>query len=176
MKIINHCASEWKPVTSSQVFNGATNAAICFRASKRTYAHLKKAGLEVRGKSPLPFMAAQHLPWVHLVLPMVKAWRNSRWIHMSWVWNELMSEIWFLLVIWVEVQNKEKHLVELIVSKGEGHTPAPSQQEPVTTFGHGHTQRTALNRTSSWKVKSKQLSISDFAKLGQDCRAHFFLR
>lgn len=52
MEMINHCTSEGKPMTSSQVFNRATNRAICFRASKGTWAHLKKLALGW-GRNPL---------------------------------------------------------------------------------------------------------------------------
>lgn len=76
---------------------------------------------------------------------------------------------------WVEVQDREQHSAELPFSKGEGRTAAPRQQESVTTFRHSPRQETALDGTRSWKVKSKQLAISDFAKLGQDCRARYFL-
>jgi len=58
-------------------------------------------------------------------------------------------EVWFLLVTWVEAQDKKQHLAELIVSRGEGHTPVPSLQEPVTTFRHGPRQDAAFKGTRS---------------------------
>lgn len=168
MKIISHCASEGKPVISSQVFNRATNGAICFRASKRTWAHLKELALRwVR--NPLFPLWVPNIFHKHI---WYFPWSRQDEIADGSTW----PEAWFLLVIWVEVQDKEQHLAELTVSEGEGHTPALSQQESVTTFRHSPRQETALDGTRSWKVKSKQSAISDFAKLGQDFRACYFLR
>lgn len=120
-------------------------------------------------------MGTQHGPWAHLGLPMVEAGWSTRWIHMN---REMIIPTGItipLLATWVEVQDREQHSAELPVSKGEGQTPAPRQQESVTTFRHSPRQETALDGTRSWKVKSKQLAISDFAKLGQDYRACYFL-
>lgn len=130
-----------------------------FQSFKGDMSSSQKAGLGVREKSPLPLwapnMVYEHIwdfPWPK----QDETADGSTWT-------------------WVEVQDREQHSAELPFSKGEGRTAAPRQQESVTTFRHSPRQETAPDGTRSLKVKSKQLAISDFAKLGQDCRARYFL-
>lgn len=116
MNIVNHCASEGKPATSSQVFN-TVNRAICFRASKRTRAHLRKLALRwVRNLA---------LRWVRN--PLFPLWVLNIFHKCIWYFpwskhNETADgstwlEAWFLLVTWVYMQSKSKEqsLAELTV-------------------------------------------------------------
>lgn len=164
MEMINHCTSEGKPMTSSQVFNRATNRAICFRASKGTWAHLKKLALGW-GRNPL-------FPYGHPTWSMSTSGTSRGSKQDERAAGCTRAEVWlFLLAAGVEVQDRE---LSCLSPKGQD-TPAPWQQESVTAFRHSPRQETALDGTRNWKVKSKQLGISDFAKHGQDCRAHYFL-
>lgn len=159
MEMINHCTSEGKPTTSSQVFNRATNRAICFRASKGTWAHLKKLALG-RGRNPLfPY---GH-PWAHLGLAMAKA----GWNRDGSTWTQVWS---LLLAAWVEVQDRQRHSAELPFCKGKDtHTNSRNLSPPSGTAPAGDSS------PRDKKLKTEIKAISDFAKLGQDCRARYFL-
>lgn len=128
MEMINHCTSEGKPTTSSQVFNRATNRAICFRASKGTWAHLKKLGLG-RGRNPL--FPSGH-PWAHLGLAMAKAGWNSRWIHMD---TGVIAPVGSM----DRSAGQRAAFSRAPFCKEEGHTH--QQQESVTTFRHSPSRR-----------------------------------
>lgn len=164
MKIINHWASEGKPRTAGQVLNRATSRAICFRASKRTWACLKKLVLRWETPSYGHLISSTGVPGTSQGQSRTRVDQMTR---STWQGSTVLSGN----TVQSQDSAARSRVTALIV---EGHTPAPSQQGSVTTFRHSPSQHSVEQEAEKWNQSN--LKLFTLLNLTGIYRARYFLR
>lgn len=159
MKIINHRASEGKPRTAGQVLNRATSGAICFRASKRTWACLKKLVLRWETPSYGCLISSTGVPGTSQDQSRMRVNQMTR---STWQGSTVLSGNT------VQSQDSAARSRADYSHSRRTHT----SPQPAGICHHLQAQsQPALSGMRSRKVKSKQFEIIHFAKLDWDLQS-----
>lgn len=159
MKIINHRASEGKPRTAGQVLNRATSGAICFRASKRTWACLKKLVLRWETSSYGHLISSTGVPGTSQDQSRMRVNQMTR---STWQGSTVLSGNT------VQSQDSAARSRADYSHSRRTHT----SPQPAGICHHLQAQsQPALGGMRSRKVKSKQFEIIHFAKLDRDLQS-----